>query len=114
MMPRFKQFLLNENKAYFAQRVGDLLSAMQNIEEDIEQIGSRRLNVLAENIVNRIRRILHTSWTSEEKSHLPILQKIGVHLMKTIEEKGDIKESFLSCTRELEQLSSKIGLAVSE
>jgi len=111
---RFKEFLLNEEKSYLSQRVGDILTALHDLEEDIDNLGSRHVNRMAESIVNQIRRILHSNWSEKQMKYLKPLQKAGVAIMKAIEDKGDIKGILASATKEIEELSSKLGIPVSD
>lgn len=72
---RFKQFLLNENKAYLGQKVGDILTAVKEINDDSKTMGSRDLVRFSERVVNQIRRILHSNWSKEEKKFLLTCKK---------------------------------------
>tara|TARA_Y100000034_G_scaffold55520_1_gene68029 strand:+ start:401 stop:907 length:507 start_codon:yes stop_codon:yes gene_type:complete len=110
----FKHFLLNEEKSYLGQRISDILTALHDLQEDIENLGSRHINRMAESIVNQIRRVLHSNWSDKQHKSLKSLQKSGVAIMKAIEEKGDIKAVLASATKEIEELSGKLGRPVSD
>lgn len=101
---KFKKFLLEENKVYFGQKVSDVLSALQDLNDNVETMGTKHLVTNAENIVNQIRRIIHTHWPQSEQQNLLILQKCGVAIMKTIEEKNDLISILKSCQENLDQL----------
>lgn len=88
----FKKYILNESQSYLAQRVGDILTALQSLQEDGPNMGARNKVSAAEGIVNQIKRVLHDSWPSENREILKALQKSGVAIMKAIEEKGDLIE----------------------
>jgi hypothetical protein len=105
----FKEFLLNENKSYLAQKLGDILTASQELRDDVKNMGSRDIIRFTERIVNQIRRILHSNWTKEELKTLKVLQKIGVSLSKGIEEKDNLPEVISGATALLEKLSSDLG-----
>lgn len=75
-------------------------------------MGSRHLTRTAEEIVNQIRKILHSSWKPTQIKHLKELQKIGVALMRTIEDKGDLKEIVPAAAQALQALSGKLGVKV--
>jgi hypothetical protein len=109
---RFKEFLLIEQRAYLGQKVGDILTATQELRDDSKNMGSRDLTRFSEKIVNQIRRILHSQWPREEKKHLIHLQKIGVALMKSIEDKEDMPNVISSAAGELEKLSGKLGVPI--
>lgn len=110
----FKDFLINEEKSYLSHRIGDVLTALHDLDGDLDNLGSRQLNRMAEAIVNQIRRILHSQWSDKQIKTLKNLQKIGVGIMRAIDEKGDIKAVIKSATQELEGLSGKMGEPVSD
>jgi hypothetical protein len=109
---RFKQFLLNESQAYLGQKVGDILTAAQELRDDANNMGTRDLTRFSERIVNQIRRILHSNWPREEKKHLLTLQKVGVALMKSIEEKDDLPGTIAGCAASLEKLVGNLGVPI--
>jgi hypothetical protein len=88
-MERFKTYLLNEEKSHLGQRVGNVLTAVQELQNDIGGMGIRQTSRSCQEIVNQLRKILHGSWTAKQTPHLKDVQKIAVALMKTIDEKGD-------------------------
>lgn len=110
---QFKDFLLNEEKAYLSHKVSDVLTALHDLNGDLENLGSRQLNRMAEAIVNQIRRILHSQWSDKQIKHLKALQKSAVAIMKAIDEKGDLKSTLQGAAQELEGLSSSLGEPVS-
>jgi|FreactcultureFD7_1027221.scaffolds.fasta_scaffold25556_2 hypothetical protein len=109
---RFKEFILNESQAYLAQKVGDILTAAQELRDDSKNMGSRDLVRFSERIVNQIRRVLHSNWPREEKKHLITLQKVGVALMKSIEDKDDLSGTISGSTEALEKLVSDLGVPI--
>ena len=106
---RFKEFILNENTAYLGQRISDILNAIHDLNQNAEGMGPRQLASQGEGVVNQIRRILHTHWDQKEKKYLPSLQKAGVAIMKSIEEKGDLKNVLQGASGELEEIVNKMG-----
>lgn len=113
-MDRFKYFLINENKSYLGHRVNDVLTALQDIQNDMENLGTRHLSRLAENIVNEIRKILHGQWDVQQHKHLAQLQKVAVAIMKTIEDKGDLKEILPASAQALQSIAGKLGVKTNE
>ena len=105
----FSDFLLNENRAYLGQKVGDILAATQDVTQNSEHIGTRQLVKNAEGVINQIRRILHTNWPKEEDKNLEQLQKIGVAIANAVEEKDDLSGILAGAQAELEQLTDKLG-----
>lgn len=109
---RFKQFILNESQAYLGQKVGDILTAVQELRDDAGNMGARDLTRFSERIVNQIRRILHSNWPKEEKKHLVVLQKVAVALMKSIEEKDDLPGTIAGAASSLEKLVADLGVPI--
>jgi hypothetical protein len=106
----FKTFLLHEQTAYLGQKIGDILTAIQELRDDSKHMGTRDLVRFSQKIVNQIRRVLHSQWAREDKKHLLTLQKVGVAIMKAIEEKDDLVSVIASAAHELEQLSGRMGV----
>jgi hypothetical protein len=72
-------------------------------------MGKRHLIRLIKNIVRQIRRVLHSSWAFEEESYLKVLQKVGVALMKGLDDNEDLPTLIQSCADEMQKLSDKVG-----
>lgn len=106
----FKGFLLNEEKGHLGHKIKDVLTAAHDLQDDMEHMGARQIARLADAIVIRIRKILHSQWTPSQQKHLVQLQKVAVALKKAIEDKGDIKELIPAAAQELEMLSVKLGV----
>jgi len=104
---KFKDFLINENEAYLSQKIADILSALQDLNESAPNMGLRHLISNSQTIVNQIRRIIHTHWPQVEENKLFTLQKCGVAIMKAIEEKEDLLNILKSCQKILEDLVSE-------
>jgi len=102
---KFKEFILNESKAFLDQRMADILSALQDLNDNAEDMGPRYLVGNAETIVNQIRRTIHTHWPDSDRPKLTILQKCGVAIMKAIEEKDELKEVLKACQQQIEAAS---------
>jgi len=111
-MEQFRYFLLNESKQYLGQRAGDILTALQNLHEDAASMGNRALIRASTGIVNQIRRILHGRWDDEDVQHLKSLQKIGVALMKAIDENDDLQEVVASSVSEMEGMLDKLQVPI--
>lgn len=106
----FKDFLLNESKYYLTERIGTILSAIQDLLENIEGIGKRQLIVNCDNIVSQIRSILQDKWSEKEKPYLLNIQKIGVAIAKCIDDKGDLSEILQSASSSIEEILDKLGV----
>ncbi|MCK9458559.1 MAG: hypothetical protein M0R80_02885 [Proteobacteria bacterium] len=110
----FKYFILNEGRAYLGIRLGDILNATQDLEQNAKSMGSRQLVSNAEGIVNQIRRVLHTHWDKQEEESLKKLQKAAVALARAIEEKDDLLNTITSVKGELEELVGDLGQPIGE
>lgn len=113
-MDRFKYFLINESNSYLGHRVNDVLTAMQDVQNDMENLGTRHLSRLVENIVNEIRKILHSQWEVRQHKHLEQLQKVAVALMKTVEDKGDLREVIPAAVQSLESVAGQVGVKTND
>ena len=115
MKIRFKDFILNEGKAdttYLAGKIGDLLAALQELQDNMGGMGTRQLTKSSALIVNQIRSILHVTWGKEEVKHLATLQKIGVAIMKAVEEKEGLTDVLASATAELQKTTQDMGVPI--
>ncbi len=110
----FKYFLLSESRVYLGSKIGDILNAMQELQEEGPHMGKRQFMKHAERISAMIRRILHSSWPQKETHHLKGLQKIGVAIMKSIEEKGDLEEALKGGSAELEKILANMKVPVNQ
>lgn len=110
----FKSFLLTEQKDYLANRVNHVLTGVHELLAAQKQMGSKQMVRQAEIIANQIRKILHTAWPRSEHKHLKVLQKCGVALLKTIDDKGDLPDTFNSVRGELEALSHRLRVPVNK
>lgn len=111
-MNSFKEFILNESKQFFATQCGDILNAIQNLEEEANYIGTRNLVRYSQNIANNIRNIIHSHWTDDLSDHLKQLQAIGVAILKSIEESSELFEAIKSSRAALEDLVKKLGMPI--
>lgn len=111
---RFKEFLLNETSAYLGQKVGDVLTALHELRDDAPNMGTRDLTQYSQQIVNQIRRILHSSWPKEEKPHLVQLQKVAVAIMSAIDKKSDLPETIVAAASAIEKLVEDLGVPINK
>lgn len=113
-MINFKEFLINEEVGYLGHKIGDVLTSLQELQSDMENLGSRHLTRLAEEIVNQIRKIIHGDWSSKSGRSLKELQKIGVAIQKTIDDKGDLKQIIPSAVEAMQLISGKTGRKIND
>lgn len=116
----FKYFLINEDKAFLGHKIGDVLTAAQDLEDDLDNLGARQIARISDSIVNQIRKILHSNWQQNQHPHLQELQAVAVMIKKAIEEKRnkgatfDLKETIKMAIQKLEDLSTKLGQPVNQ
>ncbi len=101
---KFKEYILEENEKHLDQRISDILSALQDLNDSSENMGTRHIVSNSEKIVNQIRRIIHTHWPDKEQNKLKILQKFGVAIMRAIEEKDDLNKILKDCQSNIEEI----------
>jgi len=110
----FKNYLFTEQKEYFADRVNAVLTGVHEFLQAKNQMPAKHMLRNGEDIANQIRKILHTSWPRSEHKYLKVLQKCGVALMKSIEDKGDMLDVINSVRSELEKLTQKLKVPVNK
>lgn len=111
-MDKFKSFLINESKSYLGRKVANVLTALQELQDDMVNLGARHLVRNAEQIVNELRKILHGNWDLQHHGHLKEIQRVAVAIQRTIEDKGDLKEIIPAAVQSLQDLSTKLGAKV--
>ena len=111
---RFKHFLLQEESAYLAQKIGDILTALHELRDDAQNMGTRDLTQYSQQIVNQIRRVLHSSWPKEDRVHLATLQKTAVALMVAIDKKSDLPGTIQAVSTVIEKLVGDLGVPISK
>lgn len=110
----FTEYLLVEERSHLAQKLGDILTALQNLNDDASHLGIRPLIKAAKGIVNQARRVLHDKWNDTENDALKALQRVAIAIMKSIDEDGDLKDVIASSVQELEQTSGQMGEPVNQ
>jgi hypothetical protein len=110
---KFKEYLINENKSLLSQRIGDILSAVQTLMEDPKNIDKRNKT---ENIVNQIRRIIHTKWPSNQKNNILSLRKCAANMMMAVDPKKqdrpELDEVLKACSDSLEEIIKNLETPV--
>jgi hypothetical protein len=110
----FGEFLINEEKQHLGHRVSDILTGLQDIQNDMENLGSRHLARLADQITDEIRKVLHGTWGEKQTKSLKTLQRVGVALKKAIEDRDDLKEIIPTAAQELQTVLHKLGVRVND
>ena len=110
----FKTFLLNEQQAYLAQKIGNILSAVQELKADAKNMGTRDLYSFVNEIVTHMRNILHSSWPKEQEKHLQVIQKMATALMKCMDDKGDLPAMISAVSGNMEKLVADLGVPINK
>jgi hypothetical protein len=106
----FGDFLLNEGRVYLANKIGDILTALQNLSEDAQGgLGRRACERGVQKVVDQIRRVLHSHWDDTEKNALEVLQTVAVGLMVGLEKtEVDLPSLMASAVESIQDISSKL------
>jgi hypothetical protein len=110
----FREFLLNEEKSHLGHRLSDVLTSIRDIQDDMENLGSRHLSRLADQIVDEFRKIIHGNWGDQQVKHLKAVQRCAVALKKAIEDRDDLKEVVPAIAQELQQILTKMKIKVND
>lgn len=102
LLEGFKNYLILENEQFLAVQIKNILEDLQNLQDEIESIGTRNLVKTSTVIANNIRNIVKSHWEISDKKALFSLQKCGVAILKSIEEKSDLKELIPELVKEAE------------
>lgn len=105
----FRNFLINEDTEYLSVRMSDILNALQDLNQEVKSMGMRQVVKSTETIINQIRRILHSNWPKEEDDTLKQLQKIGVALAKSVEDKDNLEGTLQAAQQALENVMGETG-----
>ena len=111
---RFQEYLINEEKSHLGHRVGDVLTGVQELQKDMEGMGSRHLARLTDQLVDELRKIIHGSWTDQQNKYLKPIQRVAVALKKALEERDDLKEILPVVAQELQGVVGKLGVRIND
>lgn len=108
----FEKYVITESKKYFGTKIGDVLAALQDLDQNKEGMGSRQLVANTERLINQLRRILHSNWSKREDKFLKQIQKIAVALARALEDKQTLPDIIPSASQELQAIMQKLGVPV--
>lgn len=111
---RFWDFIITEDRRYLGQQLGDILSALQSLASDADNLGNRQLIRGTQGIVSQIRRILHDSWPDSEEHTLKTLQKVGVALAKGIDTNEDLRQVIATSVQILQKSATDLGAPIND
>jgi hypothetical protein len=104
----FKSFLIESKRNYLADKVSQILSDAQELTSAGKQLGARNLIDYSTELVGKIRTLIHSSFPRSDRKFLISLQKVGVAIMKSIDEKGDLNQTLVDAIAELEKIQEKL------
>ena len=110
---RFKEFLLKENEDnYLEVKIGDILSALQNMLEDSGVMSKKDTSDHLVSVANKIKPLLNSG--NKNLNTLRTLQKVAVAIYSGVENGDDPKSIIKTCTTELESLLSGSGSTINK
>ena len=110
---RFKEFLLKENEDnYLEVKIGDILSALQNMLEDSGVMSKKDTNDNLVSVANKIKPLLNSG--NKNLKALKTLQKVAVAIYSGVDNGDDPKNIIQICTTELESLLSGSGSTINK
>jgi hypothetical protein len=110
---RFKEFLLKENEDnYLEIKIGDILSALQNMLEDSGVMSKKDTSDNLISVANKIKPLLNSG--NKNLKTLKTLQKVAVAIYSGVDNGDDPKTIIQICTTELESLLSGSGVPINK
>lgn len=110
---RFKDFLLNEDRTSLAERIGDILSALQELAPVAEKKTQASLSA-AKSIVAQIRNIVRNTDPKDNKEVMDKMVDTGVMLSKSVDGTGDktLPEAANTAISDLKKVVAKLGAPI--
>lgn len=108
----FRQFLILEQEEFLAQKIGDVLTALQSLADDSANMGNRQLIKLSEKIVEQMRKILEGRWSKEEEPYLRSIQKAAVAIAKACDTNEKMPDVIVGAKNELEKIQGRLGAPI--
>lgn len=108
----FRYYLINEEQVHLGHKIADIMTAIHELEADMGGMGARQIARVSEEIVNQIRKVLHSQWGPNQSKNLKELQKVAVALMQAIEEKDDLREIIGNLSKVIEKIAEKLGIKI--
>lgn len=112
----FKNFFITENLAFLAKDLGNLLTSLQEYQEELnslQRIPKKRLNNLCNSSFQKIKSILSSGNIPKNNfNEIKLLQKISFVLYKIEKNEFDYKEYFPKIIKNLEHVIVKLGMPV--
>ena len=110
----FKTFVLNENRIFLGKEIGNIFTALQEIQDEAKKIGTKNLVRFSEKIVSQIRNLLGGHWSDDDLKFLRGMQKIGVALAKSLEDNDNLEGVILSSVGEVQNILKKMNVPIND
>ena len=103
-----------ENQVLFAQRLGDIMNAMDNLVKDPVAIGKDKK---AQVIVDQIRsKLLRNKWNSKLEGSLESLQTCAANILMSLDSKRenrpDLNSVLSSCLKIMDEIKSNLDAPI--
>jgi hypothetical protein len=108
----FRSFVLNENRAFLGEEIGNILTSLQEIQEEASKIGTKNLVRFTDKIVCQIRSLLGGHWSGEDIKFLKSMQKVGIALAKALEENDSLDQVISGAISEIESTLKSMNVPV--
>lgn len=108
----FKDFLINENKTLFSQRLGDILNALEELSSDPKSIDKERVMAIKNQIVSNFLR--GQTWADELKYPSKMMTIIAFNLAKSIDRQAEnspeVSAVINSSIENIKQINKKLSI----
>lgn len=109
----FKDFLINENKTLFSQRLGDILNSLQELSSDPKSISKKEsVKTIASQIRSNFLR--GQKWPGDLKYQINMLVTIAFNLLKSVdpqvENRPDVDVVINSSIINIEQMNKRLSI----
>lgn len=108
----FRSFVLNENRVFLGKEIGNILTSLQEIQEEASKIGTKNLVRFTDKIVCQIRSLLGGHWSGDDIKFLKSIQKAGIALAKALEENDNLEQVIGSAISEIQNTLKKMNVPV--
>ena len=88
----FRSYVLNENRAFLGKEIGNILTSLQEIQEEASKIG--------------------TNWSGDDIKFLKSMQKAGIALAKALEENDNLEQVISGAISEIESTLKSMNVPV--
>jgi len=114
----FKEFFIFENLGYLAKDLGDLLTSLQEYQDELnslQKIPKKRLNNICNSAFNKIKSILASGNLPRDKNkEILVLQKICYAFYKIEKNELDYKQFFPNIVKNLEYVITQLGMPINK